>query len=105
MKKILLFSLIISMSVMLNAKPINNFEQILKIFKKKLRKKCGYTSSYLAQKHNKKEWEYIYTNKLFRDEFKKLCPKGVGILDDKMIESLFRFTYKYARGSEKHQDI
>lgn len=99
------------MSIMLNAQSnpinssINNFDQILKIFKQKLRKKCGYTSSYLAQTHNQEEWKYIHKNRLFRDEFQKLCPKGVGILDNEMIEALFRFTYKYARGSKKHRNL
>ena len=111
MRKVLLFSLIVSINaLLLNAKPNpinsnnsnNNFNQIVTIFKKKLRRKCRYTSACLAQKHTQQEWGNINKNGLFKEEFLKLCPKGVGILDDKMIESLFYFTYEYARGTQKH---
>lgn len=112
MRKVLLFSLIVSMSTLLlnaNPDPINSsksdFKKILTIFKKKLRKKCKYTSSFLAHKHTQKEWESINKNGLFKEEFAKLCPQGVGVLDDEMIKSLFKFTYEYARGTKKHRDI
>ena len=113
MKKVLLFSLIVTLStLMLNAESkssdsanITNFEQIQKIFKKKLRRKCSYTSVCLAQKHTREEWESIKKSGLFKEEFEKLCPQGVGILDDEMIESLFHFSYEYARGSNTHREL
>jgi len=113
MNKVLLFSLIVTLSSLtLNAKDdsnkstnVANFAEIQKIFKKRLRKKCSYTSVCLAQKHTREEWASINKSGLFKEEFEKLCPQGVGILDDEMIESLFHYSYEYARGSNTHREL
>ena len=112
MTKLLLIPLILASSfIMLIAKPNNtplevtDLEKIQTIFKKRLRKKCRCGSVYFAQQHTQSEWNKINKNGLFKDEFLKLCPKGVGIMDDEWIELLFQFSYEYAKGTNKRPKI
>lgn len=112
MKKVLLFSVIVTMStILLNAqsesinKEMDSFDKIQNVFKKQLRKRCQFTSVCLAQKHTQEEWESIHDNDMFKKEFEKLCPKGVGVLDDELINDLFHFSFEYAKGTKKHRDI
>ena len=70
-----------------------------KIFKKKMRKYCGFSGVKFARMHTQDEWEEIYEDGDFQKETKKLCPK----LDVKKIKKswwdhLYEFTYEYGAG-------
>lgn len=70
-----------------------------KVFKKKLRKYCGFSGVRFARMHSQDEWEEIYDNGDFQKETKKICPR----LDVKSIKaswwkSLYEFTYEYGTG-------
>jgi len=68
-----------------------------KIFKKKLRKSCGFSGVRFSRSHTRAEWEKIYKNGKFKDETQKICPK----LELKKIKKswwphLYEFSHKYA---------
>ena len=68
-----------------------------KIFKKKFRKKCGFSGVRFARNHTQYEWEQIQEKGKFKEEAKKICPR----LDTKKIRAkwwkdVYKFTYKYA---------
>jgi len=46
-----------------------------KIFKKKFRKKCGFSGVRFARNHTSSEWEEIYEKGKFKEEVKKICPR------------------------------
>ena len=108
MKKTLLLSTILLMAVpTLQAEETTykaakhmqkiNFGQ--KIFRKKLQRKCGYTAAYWAAQHTQKEWEKVGTGENFKEEFTRMCPKGISVLKDKWIDSLHLFAIEYAKGT------
>ena len=68
-----------------------------KLFKKKFRKKCGFSGVRFARNHTQSEWEDIYDKGKFPAEAKKICPR----LDTKKIKSkwwkdVYKFSKKYA---------
>lgn len=68
-----------------------------KLFKKKFRKKCGFSGVRFARNHTQSEWETIYDKGKFPAEAKKICPR----LDLKKIKSkwwkdVYKFSKKYA---------
>jgi len=68
-----------------------------KLFKKKFRKKCGFSGVRFARNHTQAEWENIYDKGKFPAEAKKICPR----LDLKKIKSkwwkdIYKFSKKYA---------
>ncbi len=70
-----------------------------KVFKKKLRKYCGFSGVRFARTHSQDEWEEIYDNGDFEKETKKICPR----LDVKSIKKswwkdLYEFVYEYGTG-------
>ena len=46
-----------------------------KIFKKKFRKKCGFSGVRFARNHTQYEWEQIHEKGKFKEEAKKICPR------------------------------
>jgi len=46
-----------------------------RIFKKKFRKKCGFSGVRFARNHTQSEWETIYDAGKFSAEAKKICPR------------------------------
>ena len=69
-----------------------------KIFKKKLRKKCGFSGVHFARHHAQGEWEELFDDGKFSKEAKKICPR----LKLKKIKSswwkdIYEFSYKYAK--------
>jgi len=68
-----------------------------KIFKKKFRKKCGFSGVRFARNHTQAEWENIYEKGKFQKEAKKICPRlKVEKIKKKWWKSVYEFTYKYA---------
>jgi len=70
-----------------------------KIYKKKLRKYCGYSGVRFARQHSQDEWESIYEDGEFQAETKKLCPKlPLNTIKKSWWEPLYEFTYEYGEG-------
>ena len=70
-----------------------------KIFKKKLRKYCGFSGVRFARLHSQDEWEEIYDSGKFIDETKKLCPKlDVSKIKKTWWKEIYDFTYEYGTG-------
>lgn len=46
-----------------------------KIFKKKFRKKCGFSGVRFSRHHTQAEWEELYDDGNFPKEAKKICPR------------------------------
>lgn len=78
---------------------------IEKIYKHKLRKKCGYGSAYFAQHYTQKEWEIINENGQFKNEFEKICPKGKNVLNKENMKSLYIFAKRFAKNSGKYPSL
>jgi len=69
-----------------------------KIFKKKFRKKCGFSGVRFARNHTQYEWEEIKKNGKFKAEAKKICPRlDIRKIRGKWWNDVYMFTYKYAR--------
>jgi len=68
-----------------------------KIFKKKFRKKCGFSGVRFARNHTQAEWEDIYEKGKFKSEAKKICPRlKVEKIKKKWWKDVYQFSYKYA---------
>ncbi len=68
-----------------------------KIFKKKFRKKCGFSGVRFARNHTQAEWETIYEKGKFQSEAKKICPRlKLKKIKKKWWKNVYEFTYKYA---------
>jgi len=102
MKKLLLIGLLCILNIhVANAENSPSVQKKINyaqnIFRKKLQRKCGYTASYWAQQHTKKEWENFQDNGVFKDELVSMCPKGIKVVKDKWMEPLYLFATEYAR--------
>jgi alpha-glucuronidase len=68
-----------------------------KIFKKKFRKKCGFSGVRFARNHTQAEWEKIWEKGKFQEEAKKICPRlDVQKIKAKWWEDVYEFSHKYA---------
>lgn len=68
-----------------------------KIFKKKFRKKCGFSGVRFARHHTQAEWEDIYDQGKFKEEAKKICPRlNVDKIKKSWWKHVYEFSYKYA---------
>jgi len=68
-----------------------------KIFKKKFRKKCGFSGVRFARNHTQYEWEQIHEKGKFKAEAKKICPRlKVEKIRSTWWNDVYKFTYKYA---------
>lgn len=70
-----------------------------KIYKKKMRKYCGFSGVRFAREHTQDEWEELYDDGEFQAEAKNICPK----LPLKKIKKswwphVYEFTYEYGQG-------
>ena len=102
MKKLLLIGLLCILNIHIaNAENSPSVQKKInygqKIFRKKLQRKCGYTASYWAQQHTKKEWETFHVNSAFKAELSSMCPKVIKSIKDKWIEPLYFFAIEYAK--------
>lgn len=70
-----------------------------KIFKKKLRKYCGFSGVRFARLHSQDEWEEIYDSGKFINETKRLCPQlDITKIKKPWWKELYDFTYEYGTG-------
>ena len=68
-----------------------------KIFKKKFRKKCGFSGVRFARNHTQAEWETIYEKGKFQSEAKKICPRlNTKKIKSKWWKDVYKFSKKYA---------
>ena len=69
-----------------------------KIFKKKFRKKCGFSGVRFARNHTQAEWEEIYDSGKFPMEAKKICPRlKLKKIKPSWWEDIYEFSEKYAK--------
>ncbi|WP_373031508.1 hypothetical protein [Sulfurovum sp.] len=70
-----------------------------KIYKKKMRKYCGFSGVRFAREHTQDEWEEIYEDGEFKAETKRLCPKlNIKKIKKSWWDSVYEFTYEYGTG-------
>ena len=70
-----------------------------KIFKKKMRKYCGFSGVRFARMHTQDEWEELWEDGEFKNETKKLCPKlNLKKIKKSWWEHIYEFTYEYGAG-------
>jgi hypothetical protein len=68
-----------------------------KIFKKKFRKKCGFSGVRFARNHTQAEWEDIWDEGRFQEEAKKICPRlNLKKIKPKWWKHVYQFSRKYA---------
>jgi hypothetical protein len=64
-----------------------------KLFKKKFRKKCGFSGVRFARNHTQHEWETIYSSGKFQNEAKNICPR---LKLDKIKPSWWKHVYDFS---------
>jgi hypothetical protein len=70
-----------------------------KIYKKKMRKYCGFSGVRFAREHTQDEWEEIWDDGEFKDETKKICPKlPLNKIKKSWWKHIYEFTYEYGTG-------
>jgi hypothetical protein len=69
-----------------------------KIFKKKFRKKCGFSGVRFAHTHTQMEWEMLWDEGKFQDEAKKICPRlKLDKIKPEWWKDVYEFSHKYAK--------
>jgi len=69
-----------------------------KLFKKKFRKKCGFSGVRFARNHIQSEWEEIYDSGKFPQEAKKICPRlKLKKIKPSWWQHVYEFSEKYAK--------
>lgn len=70
-----------------------------KIYKKKMRKYCGFSGVRFARMHTQDEWEELWDDGEFQEETKKLCPKlNLKKIKKSWWDHIYDFTYEYGTG-------
>ncbi len=70
-----------------------------KIYKKKMRKYCGFSGVRFAREHTQDEWEEIYDDGEFKEETKRICPKlPLKKIKRSWWDHVYEFTYEYGEG-------
>jgi hypothetical protein len=68
-----------------------------RVFKKKMRKECGFSGVKFARHHTQAEWEEIYEDHRLKEEAQKICPRlKVNKIKESWWKHLYDFVYKYA---------
>lgn len=82
---------------------LNSSEIIGKeIFRKKLRKKCGFTGARFARYHTSAEWESLKSEGHFIEEIYKICPRVSKNINTKWVDPLYEFSKSYASDTGKY---
>lgn len=69
------------------------------LFKKKMRKYCGFSGVHFARQHTQDEWKEIYDNGKFIEESVKLCPRlNIDKIKTIWWEDIYHFTHEYSVG-------
>lgn len=73
-----------------------------KIFKKNLRKSCGFSGVKFSRNHTQEEWEEIFKEGHFQEETKRICPKlKIENIKESWWQHIYEFSYEYASDSSK----
>jgi hypothetical protein len=67
----------------------------LKLFRKELRKACGYSGNVMAKKHTQAEWKGIYEAGNLNNALIKECPKFKPTKEASLAD-IYDFLYEYA---------
>ena len=68
-----------------------------KLFKKKFRKKCGFSGVRFARNHTQAEWQAIKESGKFSKETKKICPRlELDKIKASWWNDVYDFSVKYA---------
>lgn len=70
----------------------------LEIFKKEIRKTCGFSGNIMAKKHTQKEWQVIYEAGKLNDELTVFCRNLKPIKGNSLVD-VYDFLYNYASDS------
>jgi len=99
MKKLLtLLALSIFVTMTIPTSTMANAKKGQKIFKKKFRKKCGFSGVRFARNHTQSEWEEIWEDGEFQKEAKRICPRlKLKKIKKKWWKHVYDFSYKYAK--------
>lgn len=68
------------------------------IFKKEMRKVCGFSGNVMAKKHTQKEWQQLYEKGTFKEDLIYFCPDTQG-LTEASLKHLYDFLYNFASDS------
>jgi len=98
MKKLLtILALALFVSASMPTAVMANAKKGQKVFKKKFRKKCGFSGVRFARNHTQAEWEEIWDEGNFQKEAKKICPRlNVKKIRKSWWKHVYDFSYKYA---------
>lgn len=95
---ILVFAVITIISMPTVAAAATGAKKGQKIFKKKFRKKCGFSGVRFARNHTQGEWEEIYDEGAFQKEAQKICPRlQVDKIKPSWWKHVYEFSYTYAK--------
>ncbi len=87
--------------LMLSATPVYTMASAKKgqkIFKRKFRKKCGFSGVRFARNHTQDEWEEIWEEGKFQQEAKRICPRlKLKKIKKAWWKHVYDFSYKYAK--------
>lgn len=111
MKKVLFLGIVLlSSSVVVHADEAserelgmtNKIERAQAVYKKKFRKKCGFSGVHFSRNHTAEEWKGIKEHRALKREFKKICP-NLTKKDIKMgwVRDIYPFLEEYALDSKK----
>jgi hypothetical protein len=103
MKKIMFrLSLLILMGLNIPVVAVSHSAQLnkgQKIFKKKMRRYCGFSGVRFARNHTPDEWEEIWDDGKFQEETKKICPRlKLEKIKKSWWEPVYEFTHEYGKG-------
>lgn len=101
MKKLLvILSLAMFSTATLQASHASDLKKGQRIFKKKFRKKCGFSGVRFARKHTQMEWEDIWDDGRFQQEAKKICPRlKLKRIKHRWWPYVYKFSHEYAKDS------
>jgi len=73
----------------------------LRLYKKKMQRKCKFAGSLFARKHTQDEWEKLKETDAFKTEAQKICPNvDFSKFSDKQWNDLYDFSYAYGIGGK-----
>ena len=75
-----------------------NSDKGLEVFKKEIRKTCGFSGNVMAKKHTQQEWQVIYEAGKLNDELIAFCGNLKPIKKNSLVD-IYDFLYNYASDS------
>ncbi len=95
-----LFTVVILSFFIMATIPMNimaNAQMGQKLYKKKLRKKCGFSGVRFGRFHTQQEWEELHEKGKYKDEVKRICPKlKLDTIKEQWWEDIYDFSKRHA---------